>query len=108
MQMIISPDEVSNLTGKFIIQLDSGENGKVLHRTVNEGNWSFMKEKRISFVVGLSWQGFYYEHRSFKTKEEFAEYFNNYMESKPGVRYHRLLTSNELDFVLSKMKQEIY
>lgn len=108
MKMIISPEEVSNLTGKFIIQLDSGEDGKVVHKTVNEGNWGFIKEKRISFVVGLTWQGFYYEHKKFNTKEDFADYFNNYLKGYEGQRYHRLLTSKELDFVLNKMKQENY
>jgi len=106
--MIITPEEVQNLTGKFIIQLDCNEEGRMVHNTINEKNWDFMKEKRISFVCGLVWQGFYYEHKKFETKEQFSEYFNNYLESKPNSRYHRLLTSDELDFVLNKMKQENY
>ena len=106
--MQITPQEVNSLTGKFIIQLDTPVGVLSEHRTVNDGNWEFMKEKRLSFVVGLTWQGFYYEHKRFKTDEEFSEYFNNYLEGHEGKRYHRLLTSRELDFVLNKMKQENY
>lgn len=108
MKMQISPEEVSDLTGKFIIQLNCNESGVPIHKTLSNENWDFMKEKRISFVCGLVWQGFYYEHKNFKTKEEFSEYFNNYLESKPNSRYHRLLTSSELDFLVTKMKEENY
>jgi hypothetical protein len=106
--MQISPEEVNNLTGKFIIQLDTPREGRSFHKTINEENWGFIKEKRLSFVCGLTWQGFYYEHKKFKTAEEFSEYFNNYLEEYKGERYHRLLTSKELDFILNKMKQENY
>lgn len=106
MEMIITKDDVQNLNGKFIIQLTRPtETSPEQHTTINNENWGFLKEKRISFVCGLKWSGFYYEHRSFETTDEFAEYWNNYYQGKRD-RYHRLLTSKEIDFVCAKMKQE--
>jgi hypothetical protein len=78
-------------------------------RTIlNEENWSFFKEKRISFVCRgengrIELQGFYYRHRAFETDEEFMDYFNNY--DTEGSRFHRLLTNKEIDFLCNKLKE---
>jgi len=94
--MQITPEEVQNFTGKFIIQMDCNSDGSIQNGTINNKNWEFIQEKRLSFIVGLTWQGFYYEHKKFNNKEDFADYFNNYLKGYEGQRYHRLLTSKEL------------
>lgn len=113
MKMQISIKEVNDLTGKFIIQLDSNSPDVTLY----DGNWGFYKEKRISFVCGLQFVGFYYMHMGFETPEDLVLYFNDYLTTKvkpedieegKGKRFHRLLTSKEIDFVCEKLKSENY
>lgn len=104
MKMIITPKDVRHLTGKFILQVNS-ENEDY---TITPENWNFVSEKRLSLVSGLSMVGMFHIHRQFNTEEEFAEYFNNYVESAKGKRFHRLLTSREIDFVASKIKEQNY
>jgi len=109
MKMVITENDVYKLTGKFIIQLDTDKPDQ----TLTDENWSFFKDKRITFISGLKWCGFYYEHQNFESKEDFVEYFNNYVylnsdKKETGKIFHRLLSSKELDFVLSKMKEENY
>ncbi len=100
-----SEKDVQSLTGKWIIQINSDTPDK----TLNEENWSFMSEKRLSLVIGLKWQGLWYEHGNFETWEAFAKRFNNYeFDHDPhltGKRFHRLLTSNEIDFLCKKFKE---
>lgn len=105
--MIITENDVTALTGKFIIQLDEENKDFNLTKVTND-QWEFYKEKRISFVCGLTLCGFYYIHKKFDTNEEFVEYFNNYYKGVLKTRYHRLLTSRELDFLNEKMKQRNY
>jgi hypothetical protein len=110
MKLTITTKDVNFLTGKFIIQVNSNEPDY----TITEKNWEFVKEKRLSFVCGLNIMGFYYVHQTFKTEEEFVEYFNNYVftgvcaDKYNGERFHRLLTSKEIDFVCKKMKESNY
>jgi hypothetical protein len=101
MKIILQTEkDVMSLTGKWIIQLNCDNPDE----TITEGNWGFMKEKRLSFVVGLRTQGFYYQHGKDKnTWEDFVEYFNN---PSSGDRFHRLLTSKELDFMNKKLKED--
>jgi len=101
MKQIITKDEVQNLSGKFVVQL----NNDTPNKTIDEGNWGFWEEKRISLIVGRSFHGFYYTHHSCETDEEFAEYFNNYVDNN---RFHRLLTSKEIDFLCKKLKENNY
>lgn len=106
--MIITPEEVTSLSGKFIVEIDSHKPDTL----INNENWGFMKEKRISFVCGLQLVGFYYMHLKFNSSEEFANWFNdnvitNYTKGK-NERFHRLLTSSEIDFVCKKLKEENY
>lgn len=106
--MRITTEDVKNLTGKFIIQLNHPtEKSPNPHTTITKENWNFLKEKRISFICGREWLGFYYSHNKFETDEKFVDYFNNYYNNSKE-RYHRLLTSEELDFLLKKMKEENY
>lgn len=107
MQIILkSEKDVLSLTGKFIIQIDSD----TPDATVTEKNWDFYQEKRISLVCGLRVQGFFYDRTVFETWESFAEWFNNYAypsdkngENK-GKRFHRLLSSAEIDLMCKKLK----
>lgn len=109
MKMQITKEDVSGLTGKFIIQLDEvTEENPTPHITITEENWRFMKEKRISFVCELKLVGYYYIHKEFKTVNDFVDYFNNYLKNCPNERYHRLLTSKEIDFISNKLKSENY
>lgn len=112
MKMTITTEDVDFLTGKFILQVTSNKPNFV----VNEDSWSFIMEKRISFVCGLRWMGFFYEHKAFENKEQFVAYFNDYVfldsksdpERSKGERFHRLLTSAEIEFVCKKMKERNY
>ena len=100
MRLIITEKDVSDLLGKFIIEInDESEDSFVL----NDSNWDFYKEKRISLVNGLTLQGFYYTHNTFENKDEFVLRFN-----PRNGRFRRLLTSKELDFMCEKLKQENY
>lgn len=106
MKLILqSKKDVNDLTGKWIIQVNSDEPDY----TINEKNWDFVKEKRLSLVVGLRLQGLYYEHGNFESWEKFAKIFNGYIFDKSpesnGTRFHRLLTSSEIDFICKKFKE---
>lgn len=102
MKLVIqSENDVRNLNGKWILQVNSNEPDY----TINEDNWEFVKEKRISLVIGLKMIGLYYEHGNFKTWEEFAFRFNHYVESSKDSRFHRLLTDREIDFICNKFKE---
>ena len=105
MKLFIFPHDVKNLIGKFIVQIDTHKPDA----EIGASNWGFYKEKRISFVCkneegGVDLQGFFYQHRSFKSDAEFIEYFNNYTGEIKGERFHRLLTNKELDFICSELK----
>lgn len=104
MKMTITENEVFALTGKFILQVNSDQP----ESTITEANWHFIKEKRLAFVSELSLVGFYGEHHKFDNKADFVEYFNNYIGTSKGCRFHRLLTNKEIDFVCNKLKQENY
>ena len=90
--------DVRDLSGKFVIQLNESDPDLVL----SDDNWAFCKEKRISFVSGYDFVGFWYAHRTCNSWEEVVEYFNQ--EGKN--RFFRLLTSKELEFVFRKLKEE--
>lgn len=104
MKMILqSEKDVLNLNGKWILQVNSDNPDY----TINENNWGFVSEKRLSLVVGLNMYGLYYSHGEFKTWEEFAFRFNHYVEGDSfDTRFHRVLTHREIDFLCEKFKQE--
>lgn len=104
MKQIITEEDVKNLFGKFILQVNVKEPDVV----VQEANWNFLKEKRISFVCGLTWAGFYYVHQVFQDHAAFVEYWNHYSPNDRDARFHRLLTNKEIDFVCKKLKEENY
>ena len=104
--MIITENDVFQLSGKFIIQLNENQQDFDLSK-ITDDKWGFYKEKRISFVCGLTLCGFFYTHMSFNSSEEFVDYFNNYYKGQK-TRFHRLLTNKELDFLNEKLKENNY
>jgi hypothetical protein len=98
--MIITENDISKLNGKFIIEINDDEEDKFV---LNDENWDFYKEKRISFICGLSWNGFFYKHNSEKDSARFVSDFN----PKNG-RFRRLMTGRELKFMMNKLIQENY
>jgi len=101
--ILLSEKDVRELNGKWIIQVNSEQPDY----TITEENWSFVSEKRLSLVTGLRMTGFYYDHGSFETWEEFAFKFNHYLKGHEDTRFHRLLTSKELDFIFKKFKENL-
>lgn len=88
--------DIRSLEGQFVVQ-EIEDKGELIF---NEDNWSFISEKRLSFISEYTFAGFFYVHKACKNKDEFVEYFNNPSKG----RYFRLLRENELKFVFSKLK----
>lgn len=102
--IIQSKKDVDSLQGKWIIQVDSSNPDW----TINEDNWDYISEKRLSLVTGLRMTGLWYDHGDYKTWEEFAFRFNHYSEGEnKDKRFHRLLTNKEIDFICNKFKKGI-
>jgi hypothetical protein len=118
MRQLIIKENIKNLIGKWIIQLTFEEENFTLLESKNDEFWL---EKRISFIGALHtvdqfpdvfvtrenrviMNGIYYCHGIF-TDKEFVEFFNNYTNNK---RFHRLLTSKELDWLNERIKRNIY
>lgn len=119
MKHIINKEDIKNIKGKWIIQLANNEQNFSLLESKNDEFWL---EKRIYFVgylygsdayPTLPFQndkkfiilnGLYYTHGIFE-ESEFIDYFNNYIN---GERFHRLLTSNELDWLNNHLKKNLY
>ena len=100
MKMIITENDVKNLSGKFALQLKHEESDVIL----NDSNWLFMEEKRLFFISGLTiCPKFAYWQETFENEEAFVKYWNN-----TKGRFHRLLTNAELDFLLKKLKEQNY
>jgi hypothetical protein len=100
MRMVITEKDVHKLNGHFIIEINDSDEELF---ELKEENWKFYKEKKISFVCGLSLNGFHYSHGNHGTVQEFVEKFNPRKE-----RFRRLLTSKEIDFICKKLKEENY
>lgn len=113
MKLIITQNDLNKIVGRFIIQLNTGDN-EIQYLNDSTCNLDFYLTKRIYFI---SWGinidsiiksdlfGNSYE----LTIERFLEIFNDYKHSdKSGDRYHRLLTSKELDIVFKFLKEKNY
>jgi hypothetical protein len=101
--ILLSEKDVRDLNGKWVIQV----NAEQPDYTITEENWSFVSEKRLSLVTGLRMTGLWYDHGNFETWEEFAFKFNHYLKGHEDKRFHRLLTSKELDFIFKKFKEKL-
>jgi len=129
MKQIITEKDIKNLIGKFIVQLNDRHDEPCM-ATEFRRNPGFWLEKRISFIGTiynydgsphlelesgkklLILNGIYYCHGIYDY-EKFIEYFNNYVwtnrkgevnEEHKGKRYHRLLTSKEMDWLNTELK----
>lgn len=107
-QTLLSEKEIEQVIGKFIIEVNYDD--PIFINEVSTSRLSFLFEKRIRFVswsqerevsrvvitcpYGLSYS---------KTKERFVEYFNG-----TDTRFHRLLTSKELDVLFKFIKEKNY
>jgi len=100
MKFIIQEEDIPDLIGKFIVQLNNEDANKDF--TKNESNAGFMLEKRIHFVAqvdkGVLLAGFFYSNKV-KSKKDFVTHFNQ----EGGDRFHRLLTTRELKWLSSKI-----
>lgn len=122
MRQTITIDSLYQITGKWIIQLRNDQENIDITKSENPGFWL---EKRISFIGRLYnsdgyphisfednkgefiiMNGLYYCHGVY-TRKEFVEYFNNGYEGKKE-RFHRLLTSKELDWLNEYLKKSNY
>ena len=112
MKMLIETEEdLKKLQGKFVLQINDNEPDK----TLMDFNWGFVKEKRLKLVCEKGFVDLYGWFYNCETFEQFKNYFNNYLfdhmiqkGETTGHRFHRLLTSKELDFLCSKLKEENY
>jgi hypothetical protein len=96
-------EDVFNLTGKWIIQVNSDEP----NLEITEKNWAFLCEKRIMLAIGLQLVGLWYLHSNFDTWEDLAFRINHYVKGDgENTRFHRLLTNRELDFLNKKFKEK--
>jgi len=120
MKQIITKEDLPNIIGKFIVQLNDYQTSPDMTESFIK-NSGFWLEKRISFIgtlYGASGSpyvstkkgaliiinGMYYTH-GVHSEEEFVEYFNNYLKGHEGERYHRLLTAKELDWLTGELKK---
>jgi hypothetical protein len=100
--ILLSENDVKSLNGKWVLQVNIDNPDY----TINEANWNFVSEKRLSLVTGLRMTGLWYDKGEFHTWQDFAFRFNHYIdgESKDS-RFHRLLTNKEIDFICEKFKK---
>lgn len=108
---ILTEEDVRKLQGKFVLQVNSNEP----NQTLTKERWDFVKEKRLKLVCGFGFVDLYGNKEDRETFENFQNIFNSYLYKHmiekgetDGGRFHRLLTSKELDFVCERMKEENY
>lgn len=109
--VIDTEKDLEFLQGKFVLQVDSNQPNNMIW----SGSWSFVKEKRLKIVVGTCFADLYGYISEKRTFEDFKDIFNNYlfpfMKEKGevgGKRFHRLLTSKEIEWLCEKLKEENY
>lgn len=106
--------DLQHLQGKFVLEINSDEPDK----TLIEFGWGFVKEKRLYLIAGYKFITLYGDIRDSKDFEHFKMRFNSYIFDHStvgaaegildGKRFYRLLTSKELDYLCTKMKEENY
>lgn len=112
MRMLIETEkDLQFLQGKFVLQVNSDSPDK----TLMDFDWRFAKEKRLKLVCGKGFADLYGNVKEYDSFDIFKNVFNKYLfehmikeGESDGGRFHRLLTSRELDFLLQKIKEENY
>lgn len=113
MKLIITKNDLSKIIGRFIIQLNTGEK-ETQYLTDQNCNLDFYLSKRVYFITwGINKDCIIkcdLFGNSFEiSTEKFLEVFNDYkFQDEFGKRYHRLLTSKELDIVFKFLKERNY
>lgn len=120
MRMVINKGDIKNIVGRWIVQLTNEQENSSLLESKNDEFWL---EKRIFFVGSLygadgiptltsfkSGESFVIVNGIYHTKgiyneDQFVEFFNNYSD---GKRFHRLLTTKELDWLNEHLKKRLY
>lgn len=114
MQILITENDLPNVWGKYIFQIEEGKD-KLLHSLIAEsGNKDFYFIKRVQkyyqidesriLVCGLLGDSWIMN----KTSAEFVEFFNNYIKTVEIKRTHRLLAANELDLIFEYLKKRYF
>ena len=116
MKLIITKNDLSKIIGRFIIQLNTGEN-EVQYLTDKNCNLNFYFTKRIYFIhygengtiCKTDLYGYTFSYDIDKFLNIFNYYKYSHMEDKDiDSRYHRLLTSEELDILFKFLKERNY
>lgn len=108
-QTIVDSDILTRLSGRYIIQLNSDDHIRL--DRISESRVSFFIEKRVSLIAcegtkvmlidpygGVMTYGI----------DEFVEFFNNYLGSSKGKRYHRLMTTEEIKVLFDFISKRQY
>ena len=113
MKLTITKADLPKIVGRFIIQLNTGDK-EIQYLTDEKCNLDFYLSKRVSlitwgvtkdYIIECDLYGNPFEIQT----ERFLEIFNDYkFDDKSGERYHRLLTSKELDIVFKFIKERNY
>ena len=110
MKLIITENDLPKIVGRFIIQLNSGDD--IQYLTDQKCNLDFYLTKRIYFITcGVTNDHIIKSDLFGNTFEistkRFLEVFNEYkFNDESEKRYHRLLTSKELDIVFKFLKEK--
>jgi len=109
--LIQTEKDLQQLQGKFVIEINSNEPDK----TLMQFDWGFVKEKRLNLIAGYKFISLYGDIRDSKDFEHFKMRFNSYLfdhmvdkGETDGGRFYRLLTSKEIDYLCTKLKEENY
>jgi hypothetical protein len=115
MKQLITVEDISRLTGRFIIQVNT--DNPVFLNEVKKESLPFYFEKRVKMVATSPYNrkdetkilvvGLYGDSCEY-TKEKFVDYFNEYLGDSKGERFHRLLTQKEMDVVNGFIKSRQY
>jgi hypothetical protein len=110
MQLIIHTlKDFEMIQGKFVLQVDL----KNPDTTLMDFRWDFAKEKRLYLVSNAGFINLYGHRREYENFEYFKNVFNYYhfknstSENSPK-RFHRLLTTKELQYLFQKIAEENY
>ena len=109
--IIQSEEDLRQLQGKFVLQIDN----ETPDKTLMDFNWEFAKEKRLYLISNFGFIDLYGQRSECVDFEAFKDRFNSYlfkhMKEKgmtDGGRFHRLLASKELAYLFEKIKAENY
>lgn len=116
MRFIINEDDINDLVGKFIVQMNTETPN--LKLTDSKVDLEFYLVKRVRFLMyggkGVMETDLFGNTHDY-TKEKFVTVFNDYdfgngedLTKSKGKRFHRLLTGKELELVFKFLKERNY